>query len=91
VLWEAIQLYDAQKVLTERIPKSVSPDTCIDSRGCNGLDMYKNPFSTICPKKLLKLSLLAVDWWGDAGFKWEECVKQCVARFVWCDNWQLTA
>jgi hypothetical protein len=49
---EEIQLYYAQKVLTEIIPKFVSPDACIDSRDYNGLDIYKDSLSTIYPKKL---------------------------------------
>jgi hypothetical protein len=53
--------------------------------------MYKDSLSTIYSKKTCKLSLLAVDQWGDPGFKWEECVKECAARILRCHNWQLTA
>jgi len=48
--------------------------------------MYKDSLSTIYPLKLCKLTLLAVDQWGDPGFKWEEGVKECAARFLRCHN-----
>jgi len=44
------------------------------------LDMYKDSLSTIYPLKLCKLRLLAVDQWGDPGFKWEG-VKNVLTDF----------
>jgi len=53
--------------------------------------MYKDSLSTIYPLQLCKLSLLAVDQWGDPGFKWKERGKECAARLLRCHNCQLTA
>jgi hypothetical protein len=53
--------------------------------------MYKDSLSTTCSLQLFKLSLLAVYHCGYPSFKWEEGVKECAARIIWCHNWQLTA
>jgi hypothetical protein len=47
---EAIKLYDEKKVLTVGIPKCVCPDSYIESRDCNVLDMYKDSLSDMYPK-----------------------------------------
>jgi len=58
----------------------------LKSRDYNGLDMYKDSLSTIYPLKLCKLTLLAVDQWGDTGFKWEGRIKECAGRLLRCHN-----
>jgi len=55
-------------------------------RDYNGLDMYKDSLSTIYPLELCKLTLLAVDQWGDLGFIWEGRIKECADRFLRCHN-----
>jgi hypothetical protein len=67
-------------VLTERIPRFISADARI------GLDttmfghVQRLPLNHM-PIKPCKLSLLAVDRWGDPVFKWEEGVKNVLPDF----------
>jgi hypothetical protein len=47
-------------------------------------------FSTTYPKKLWRLSLLAIDQWGDLGSNGRKVYKKMLPDFPGCCNWKLT-
>jgi len=47
----------------------------------SGLDMYKDSLSTICTKKMCKLSVIPVDQWGVPALKGRKVYKNVLPDF----------